>query len=1250
MIQNKLNGVKCLQQASKITEQALNSDFQQRQSQSNRVSSISLSPKRIQIQNKNQNMKRQGSLTSLKFNKLQIYHDNKQRQKEENFNTPTLFNRSLDPTEIDEQDLYENNRSMNRISNSTGEKRYSQSDDGQSNRSSQDLQLKLNYYSNMKEVYLTNSLSTQCDADKISVRNNTDKTISTCISYKSHSNRQSKNIYSNNPSSCCALNQRSSSQQSSYCSHFNINSSQSPCEASPRDRNSQQVNNDKQSSNEIYQNIQEQSYQNSPYIQYQQDKATPQNSFQQQNSKENFQQNASNQENLIYQKHLQENTNNLYLSSPKLDQYMTSSNIYNASKIGCNNSNLHRIKEEAESDTQSIYSCSVRLRNTPPSQNIYDRKVSNNKDIQQKVELARQLLRSHQSIDSLNFQKLSNQTSPKSQNQKEDSKNQQKLCSEEAIYLYTQDLLANSIQIDYKQIQNSSGKAQARESPQENLKEQKKDKYGKSEDNFLDNKDMDFNKSLLLGMNGEQNSQLIMQIGQEKSQNENSVQINQNPKYNLQICDKQLSQIDEIQKQPQTEMINNISYQQQQQLKQELKETENLMKSQAQRDNQKVTINSIKQNEINLDSISIKCLKQQSNCLQEANQSVILDFDRKSISNPETYDVAIMKNSKAEINTDQETIPKQSESNLNDQEERSSGPPPPLITLSSSLIKNNQLNNFQNQVDDFTEFEVEYECIKQFIITNSQKILEKKTLTTKFPIYRIEDFYSEKNSLIQNFQTNYVQNANPNFKVSEETQQFSHFVKSSQNSPINLENDQSQNNFKTQHQHQQQNKLQSSFLTTNRCYSQRFSLGSPSSYITNIDNMIFHLFTTPQKTVSQILKEIDFSSVICQDQLSKKIPGIIDRWKKKYLFLYLDKLCYQENQNSRVSTISFKHFDYQISKDVFRNSFTLLEQNTKKKFTFKCQDLNQNEFWVQTIADIIIFNQMFAKYKLKNENALLYQKQQVCFPNEVHSILQTGDLIIYRVFNQKSNKAEKKLEVALIIKTQFITQVCFYSQEEGILTLPLDTFLTLFNLASLSFRRLERVKQNEEKKTEDSITNASVEFVQQHQQDHFKDSNQLVFEILKASNVLKEKTTSKILYDRDIFETNRLNLYTQNYSYSDLTYLVLKTHINAVVSNPPQLNSIFKDTSYLGSDSSQIVNLRFATEVISPISNMNSFRTQSIRQIPHSSSMFQTQEYQNEEGSSSFGSRNNMFRNLSYIEFGKEFKRNSFNCSSLKYL
>ncbi|EAS06865.2 hypothetical protein TTHERM_00725840 (macronuclear) [Tetrahymena thermophila SB210] len=1247
MIQNKLNGVKYLQKVTKTTEQAQNSDFQQKQTQNIRVSSVSLSPKRMQIYNQNQNMKRQGSLTSLKFNKFQIFQDYNQKLKEENFNTPTNFNRSLDPTEIDEQDLYDNNRSINRISNSTGEKRFSQSDDGQSNRSSQDLQSKLNYYSNMKEAYLTNSLSTQFDADKISGRNNTDKTISTCISYKSHSNRQSKNIYSNNHSSC-ALNQRCSSQQSSYCSHFNINSSQSPCDASPRDTCSQQVNNDKQNSTGFYQNIQEQSQQNSPYIQYQQDQAIPQNSFCKQNSKETFQQKASNSENLIYQKPYQENINNLYLSGSKSDKYMASSNIYNNSKIGCNNSDLHRIKEEAESDTQSIYSCSVRLRHTPPSQNSYDRKVSNNKDIQQKVVLARQLLRSQQSIDSINLQKLSNQTSPKSQNQKEDYKNQQQLCNEEAIYLYTQDLLANSIQIDYKQNQNSSGKGLVRESPKESLKEQKIDKYGMKEDNFLDKKDQDFNKSQLLGMNGEQNVQLIMQI-QEKTQNEHSMDINQNPKYNQQNCDQQLNQINENQKQPQTEMKNNLS-QSQQQL--QIKDTENQEKSQIWKDNQQLITNSTKKNELTLESISIKWQKQQSSILSEANQSVILDFDRKNISNPEVQVITPNQNLKTElknVNIDLEANAKQREQNLSDQEERSQQPPP-LITLSSSLIKNNQLNNFQSQVDDFTEFEVEYERIKQFIINNSQKLLEKKTLTAKFPIYKLDEIYQEKNSFIQNSQTNFAQNTNPNLKVFEETQLYSNTVKSSQNSPINLENDQqsSYNNFKTQQQ-QQQNKQQTSYLT-NRCYSQRFSLGSPTSYITNIDNMIFHLFTTPQKTVTQVLKEVDLQSVICQDQLSKKIPGIIDRWKKKYLFLYLDKLCYQENQNSRVSTISFKHFDYQISKDVFRNTFTLLEQNTKKKFTFKCQDSNQNEFWVQTIADIIIFNQMFAKYKLNNENALLYQKQQVCFPNEVQSILQTGDLIIYRVFNQKSHKPEKKLEVALIIKTQFITQVCFYSQDEGILTLPLDTFLTLFNLASLSFRRLERVKQNDEKKNEDDITSTSVEFVQQHQQNNFKDSNHLVFEILKASNVLKEKTTSKILYDRDIFETNRLNLYTQNCSYSDLIYLVLKNHINAVLSNPPQLNSIFKDTSYVSSDSSQIVNLRFAQEVISPVSNMNSFRTQSIRQIPHSSSMFQTQEYHNEEGSSSFGSRNNMFRNLSYIEFGKEFKRNSFNCSSLKYL
>ncbi|KAL4507075.1 hypothetical protein ABPG72_001868 [Tetrahymena utriculariae] len=1196
MIQNKLNGVKHLQKSSKITEQAQNSDFQQRSLQSSRVSSVSLSPKRIQIQNKN--MKRQDSLKSLKFNRFQIYHYYNMRSKAENFSTPTNFNRLLDQTEID---LDDNNRSMNRISNSTGEKRYSQSDDGQSNRSSQDLQLKLNYYSNMKEVYLTNSLSTQFDADKISGRNNTDKTISTCISYKSHSNRQSKNIYSNNPSSCCALNQRSSSQQSSYCSHFNINSSQSPCDASPRDISSKHGNTDKQNSSGFYQNIQEQSYQNSPQIQYQLDKALPQTSFQKQNSKENLQQNASNSENLIYQKHYQENTNNFYLSGQKSDQYMASSNIYNNSKIGCNNSNLHRIKEEAESDTQSIYSCSVRLRHTPPSQNSYDRKVSNNKDIQQKVVLARQLLCSQQSIDSLNLQKLSNQTSPKSQNQKEDSKNQQQLCNEEAICLYTQDLLANSIQIDYKQNSNSSGKAQARESPKESLKEQKIDKYGKRDETFLEKKEIDFNKSLLLGTNGEQNGQLILYISQEKTQNKYSMDINQNPKKNQQNCDKQLNQFDENQKQPQVEMINNLQQQQQQQPL-EVKETENQLKAQIQKDNQTHFINNIIQYELSLDSISINCQKQQSNCIYEANQSVILNFDRKNMCN---YDIVANKNQKADMNIDPVNNNKQIEQSLNDQEECSQVPPPPLITVSSSLIKNNQQNNFQNQVDDFTEFEVEYECIKQFIITNSQKLLEKKTLTTKFPIYKIEDIYAEKNAFFQNSQINFVQNANSNFKVSEEMQP---------------------------------------------CYSQRFSLGSPTSYITNIDNMIFHLFTTPQKTVTQVLKEVDFQSVICQGQLSKKILGIIDRWKKKYLFLYLDKLCYQENQNSRVSTISFKHFDYQISKDIFRNTFTLLEQNTKKKYTFKCQDSNQNEFWVQTIADIIIFNQMFTKYKLNNENVLLYQKQQVCFPNEVQSILQTGDLIIYKVFNQRSHKVEKKLEVALIIKTQFITQVCFYSQDEGILTLPLDTFLTLFNLASLSFRKLERVKQNEEKKIEDSITSASVEFVQQHQQDKFKDSNQLIFEILKVSNVLKEKTTSKILYDRDIFETNRLNLYTKNCSYSYLIYLVLKTHINAVLSNPPQLNSIFKDTSYVGSDYSQIVNLRFATEAISPISNMNSFRTRSIRQIPHSSSMFQTQEYQNEEGGSSFGSRDNMFRNLSYIEFGKEFKRNSFNCSSLKYL
>lgn len=48
--------------------------------------------------------------------------------------------------------------------------------------------------------------------------------------------------------------------------------------------------------------------------------------------------------------------------------------------MGSNN-NLHRIKEEAESDTYSIYSYSVRLRHTPPQSNNEDKIVSNNPKI-----------------------------------------------------------------------------------------------------------------------------------------------------------------------------------------------------------------------------------------------------------------------------------------------------------------------------------------------------------------------------------------------------------------------------------------------------------------------------------------------------------------------------------------------------------------------------------------------------------------------------------------------------------------------------------------------------------------------------------------------------------------------------------------------------------------------------------------------------------------------------------------------------
>lgn len=51
----------------------------------------------------------------------------------------------------------------------------------------------------------------------------------------------------------------------------------------------------------------------------------------------------------------------------------------------------------------------------------------------------------------------------------------------------------------------------------------------------------------------------------------------------------------------------------------------------------------------------------------------------------------------------------------------------------------------------------------------------------------------------------------------------------------------------------------------------------------------------------------------------------------------------------------------------------------------------------------------------------------------------------------------------------------------------------------------------------------------------------------------------KLIEERDIYETTRLNLYTDKCKYSDVIFLVLKNHICSVTSNPQLLNSIFTD-------------------------------------------------------------------------------------------
>jgi len=128
----------------------------------------------------------------------------------------------------------------------------------------------------------------------------------------------------------------------------------------------------------------------------------------------------------------------------------------------------------------------------------------------------------------------------------------------------------------------------------------------------------------------------------------------------------------------------------------------------------------------------------------------------------------------------------------------------------------------------------------------------------------------------------------------------------------------------------------------------------------------------------------------------KKIPGIIDRWKKKVVSLFIDRIEYHKPGNSKVSsTISLRHFSVKIivkqeyfflkdpknlafilnylvhnllhKKDSFRHSFSLQIESSgnsigKKKYTFKCTTVEENTFWIETIVDVMLINEAYCKF------------------------------------------------------------------------------------------------------------------------------------------------------------------------------------------------------------------------------------------------------------------------------------------------